>query len=71
MTYHYLLVRPRINPKPTLPTSGRPISIGMKGSRLLLWMRFGMAVVLAILPLCPVAIVVVEFRLFVRDERTG
>jgi hypothetical protein len=62
-------------PRPALPTKGKPISVGMKGR--LLCIRFGIAAVvvavLALLPLCPIVPTpaVVEFRLFVRDDRTG
>ena len=62
LSFH-LRVRPSMNPRPALPTNGKPISTGKKGR--LLWIILGIV-------LCPVPVPTpVEFRLFVRVDRIG
>ena len=59
----HLRVRPSMNPRPALPTNGKPISTGKKGR--LLWIILGIV-------LCPVPVPTpVEFRLFVIVDRIG
>jgi hypothetical protein len=52
-----------MNPRPALPTNGKPISTGKKGRSL--WMILGIL-------LCPVPVPIpVELKLFVRVDRIG
>jgi hypothetical protein len=65
VSFHNPRVRPKTNPRPALPASGKPMSTGKKGK--LLCRILGIA---AVVTPCPVP-VPVEFKLFVRLDSRG